>query len=107
MDKLTIKGDIEGIGIFESTGEWVSEDEIEVTVKMGKDSYTALFNAVIVKAAEDYRDALRRLKKCPNSENAKKLKDDCEEFFGSVVFKACSPVNGEWLKSKLATEVDF
>lgn len=43
--------------------------------------YRELAAAVVERAAQDYKHALRVLRRYPNDTDANKLKWDCEEFF--------------------------
>ena len=47
------------------------------------DSCQALANAIVAQAAKDYRTAVRRLKKHPDSRQATAMKRECERFFHS------------------------
>jgi hypothetical protein len=68
------------------------------------DCYQELANAIIIQAAEDYRTALRVLKKHPYN------KTDCDEreviecFFRSDWFGILTKLNPEFLINKLNEE---
>lgn len=49
------------------------------------DGYRNLANAVVTKAAKDYRGALKRLLRRPDDIGANKTKNDCERFFHDEV----------------------
>ncbi len=53
---------------------------------METDGYRELADAVIMLAVEDYRYALRRLRKRPDNPRAAKLALSCERFFRSRWF---------------------
>ena len=69
------------------------------------DPYENLANAVVVQAAEDYRRALKALKRCARNKDALALKEECERFFQSGWFSILTAVDGEWLMRKLREEV--
>ncbi len=46
-------------------------------------AWKELANAVVTHAAKDWRDAVKRLKKNPDSRNARETQDECEAFFES------------------------
>lgn len=69
------------------------------------DSCENLANAIVVQAAEDYRRALKALKRCDRDREAIAMKEECERFFQSGWFSVLTSVNGEWLMRKLREEV--
>ncbi len=71
------------------------------------DGYERLANAIIKQAANDYRSALRGLKRNPNYDSAQRMKRDCERFFRSQWFNALTTLDGEWLMDKLRGEVGY
>lgn len=70
------------------------------------DPYENLANSIILLAVEDYRGALKKLKKWPRNESAKIMKDEVERFFRSAWYRELTSVDGEYLISKLQAEVD-
>ena len=70
-----------------------------------KDCYTELANAIIVQAAEDYRNALLQLKDFPRDKKAKKERIECESFFRSAWYRMLTKLDGEMLIQKLNREV--
>ena len=67
--------------------------------------YQELANAIVVRAAEDYRDALKKLKFNPNNRIALDTAKECERFFRSQWYQALTTVDGEMLMRKLRQEV--
>ena len=67
-------------------------------------NYQNLANAIILKAVEDWRDAVKRLKKKPNNELAYKEKYECENFFLSPWFDTLTMIRGEDLLRRLKEE---
>lgn len=69
------------------------------------DGYTKLGNAIIIQAAKDYRDVLKKLNK--NSENnmAKHMKRQIEDFFHSSLFGMITTIDPDMLIRKLNEEV--
>ena len=68
--------------------------------------YETLGNAVILKAVDDYRDAVKKLKKKKNNQAALEMKDECTLFFLSKHFNAFTTLDGKMLLDKLQKEVD-
>ena len=66
--------------------------------------YKKLANAVVLQAAEDYRRALKTLKRCDQDKEALSVKEECERFFQSGWFTVLTEVDGEWLMRKLKEE---
>ena len=60
-------------------------------------------NAIIVQAADDYRNALRG-KGC-DGKTPNRVKRECERFFRSDYFTILTKVSGEYLIDKLRNEV--
>ena len=69
------------------------------------DAYQDLANAIVVQAAEDYRDALKRLKAYPDDEKAKWVKDDVENFFGSTYYRFLTKADPQYILKKIREEV--
>lgn len=75
--------------------------------------YELLANAIICRAADDYKDALRILKHRrhdrPRSHAeicAQLTKNDCERFFKSSYFEMITGANGEYIMRKLKEEFE-
>lgn len=56
-----------------------------------------LANAIIERAALDYRNALKALHKNPHYKEAQEMKDDCESFFLSGWFGVLTNLDGKVL----------
>ena len=69
-------------------------------------NYEALGNEIIVRAAKDYRRALRSLKVNPKDESAQEEKREVEKFFRSRWFMVLTSIDGEMLIQKLRKEID-
>jgi hypothetical protein len=67
--------------------------------------YENLANAIILMAVKDYRSALKKLKKRPNYEPAKIIKNEVERFFRSDWYRELTAVEPEILLLKLKEEV--
>ena len=65
-------------------------------------AYRNLANAIIVQAADDYRDALNG--KSYNKYPPSKIAKDIEKFFLSDDFEILTKVKGEYLLDKLKAE---
>jgi len=61
------------------------------------DPIHALANAIIERAALDYRNALKALHKNPHYKEAQEMKDDCESFFLSGWFGVLTNLDGKVL----------
>jgi len=70
------------------------------------DPYELLANAIVARAAKDWRQAVRKLKR--NSENleAIRTKAETERFFLSDRFGTLTEVSGEALLEKLKEEAE-
>lgn len=67
--------------------------------------YQELANAVVVLAAKDYRVALKRLSKRPDSEGAQAEIRKLEDFFKSEWFGELTKVDPEQILKRLRSEV--
>ena len=65
-----------------------------------------LLNAVVVRAAEDYREAKVKMMIKPESSSARKTAKECREFFLSPEFSAYTTVEGSFILEKLDQELD-
>ena len=68
------------------------------------DNYQDLANAIVVRAAKDYRKALERLDETPDSVGAENEIKRLEKFFRSDYYKLLTSVDGELLINKLKQE---
>lgn len=68
------------------------------------DRYEKLANAIILQAVRDYRNALRNLRKHPQSRESLDTKDEVERFFRSQWYRILTAVNGEMLIERLQEE---
>lgn len=66
--------------------------------------YQELANAIVLQAAEDYRKALRKLRRNPGYGEALRMKEEVERFFRSKWYTALTTVDGEWLIAMLRKE---
>lgn len=71
------------------------------------DPYENLANAIVLTAVDDYRRALRRFEKNPNSKDAKADVDEMERFFRSKWYSVLTFVEGEYLIRKLRAEYNL
>ena len=69
------------------------------------DPYQNLANAIVSQAANDYRKALKRLKKHPGYETALYSKREIERFFRSDWYASLTTVDPEMLVKRLNEEV--
>ena len=67
--------------------------------------YEDLANAIIIKACNDYRTALKRVKKNPESKDAINEALSLERFFKSPWYQVLTSVDGEFLIRKIRAEV--
>jgi hypothetical protein len=66
--------------------------------------YERLGNAVVMQAVRDWRSTTRTLKRNPGNYEAKRLKEDCEQFFLSQDFNVFTALDGKALLDKLRKE---
>ena len=66
--------------------------------------YEALANAIVEQAVKDYWDALRRLKKHPDSKAAMKEAMEIEQFFHSSWYGVLTQVDPEYLIDRVRKE---
>lgn len=71
------------------------------------DSYENLANAIVLSAVEDYRKALMKYSKNPDSKTAKAEVDSLERFFKSQWYSVLTSVEGEFLIRKLRAEYNL
>ena len=71
------------------------------------DPYENLANAIVLKAVEDYRRALRRFAKNPGSKMALAEVESLERFFRSNWYAEFTFVEGEFLIRKLRGEYNL
>lgn len=57
--------------------------EVRLLYPPPNDPYTNLAHGIVIKAVDDYRAALRKLKKNPENRDAQARKKECEAFFRS------------------------
>lgn len=70
------------------------------------DFYHNLANAIVYRAADDYRRALVAIIKDPTNKKALYTKKECEQFFRSFWYSILTKVDGEVLMEKLKKEVE-
>ena len=68
------------------------------------DTYEKLANAIVIRAADDYRSARRKLKRNPRNQLALAEKDEIERFFLSSWIKVLTKANGGMILRKLKEE---
>lgn len=67
--------------------------------------YENLANAIIVKACDDYRVALKKIKHNPKNKDAIDEALSLERFFRSQWYQTLTDVDGEFLIRKLRDEI--
>ena len=72
---------------------------------LAEDPYERLGNAVILQAAEDYRRALRKVKRSPENRDAIEEALGIERFFRSGWYGVLTGVDGEYIIRKLQEEI--
>ena len=66
-----------------------------------KRAYENLANAIVLSAIRDYKRALIRLKRNPNSESAARAVAEGERFLYSPWFEVLTDLHPDYLKKKL------
>ena len=74
---------------------------------LAEDPYEKLANAIILRAVQDYRAALKRLKKHPNKKDVENDVIKIEKFFKSQWYQALTSVDGEYLINRLRKEASM
>ena len=74
---------------------------------LAEDPYETLANAIILRAVQDYRVALKRLKKHPNKKDVENEVIKIEKFFKSQWYQALTSVDGEYLINRLRKEASM
>ena len=74
---------------------------------LAEDPYEKLANAIILRAVQDYRAALKRLKKHPNKKDVENEVVKIEKFFQSQWYQALTSVDGEYLINRLRKEASM
>ena len=69
-------------------------------------AYENLANAIIISAVKDYKRALIRLKKHPESESAKRAVKENEQFFYSHWYEMLTDLDPDYLIRRLKDMVD-
>ena len=70
-------------------------------------NYEKLANAIIIQAANDYRNAAKTLKKYPHNREAKETVEEVERFLLSDWYSTLTEVDGEFLLRKLREEASI
>ena len=70
-------------------------------------NYEDLVQAIIVRAAKDYKKVLRILIRKPRKQVALDLKSDIEEFFLSQWFRDMTTADGDYIINELQKEMAF
>lgn len=68
-------------------------------------AYENLANGIILRAVDDYRDALARLRWLPGDSDSQRTQVEVERFFRSGWFSTLTSINPEVLINKLKSEV--
>ena len=71
------------------------------------DPYENLANAIVLSAVEDYRKALKKYSRNPESKSAEAEADSLERFFRSSWYSVLTSVDGEFLIRKLRAEYNL
>jgi hypothetical protein len=72
---------------------------------MNTEACQKLADAIVIQAAKDYRVALKRQKRNPYSETARRTISEVERFFRSKWYKSLTEIEGEYLIGRLRKEV--
>lgn len=72
---------------------------------LAENPYERLANAIVLQAVEDYRTALRKVRKNPKNREALDAALQIEKFFCSQWYQTLTSVDGEYLITQLRKEV--
>lgn len=75
--------------------------------KTNRLAYEQLANAVVIRAAEDYRIVLKSCMKQPEDKRMQKERQKLERFFSSDWYKILTSVDGEKLMEKIKEEIGY
>ena len=70
------------------------------------DQWEELAQAIILQAAEDYRNALKGMQEEPEKRKHLKRKTECEHFFRSEWFRVLSKVNPDMIPDRIRKEME-
>lgn len=73
--------------------------------KLAEDPYECLANAIVLQAVDDYRRALKAVKKNPSNRTAIDEALSIERFFRSGWYSTLTSVDGEYLIRRLQEEI--
>lgn len=73
--------------------------------KQDGNPYENLANAIIIKACNDYRCALKQIKKNPNNKGAMSEALELERFFHSAWYTTLTTIDGDFLIRKIRSEI--
>jgi len=72
---------------------------------LAEDPYERLANAIVLQAVDDYRRALRAVKRNPSNKNAIDEALSIERFFRSGWYSTLTSIDGEYLIRRLQEEI--
>ena len=75
------------------------------TKNLAEDPYERLANAIILQAVDDYRAALKAVKRNPNDREAMDEALSIERFFRSGWYGTLTSIDGEYLIRRLQEEI--
>ena len=75
------------------------------TTNLAEDPYERLANAIVLQAVDDYRKALKAVKRNPNNRSALDEALSVERFFRSGWYSTLTSVDGEYLIRTLQEEI--
>jgi len=73
--------------------------------KSDGDPYENLANAIIVTACNDYRMALKKIRRNPNNKEAMSEAMELERFFHSPWYSTLTTVDGDFIIRKIRAEI--
>lgn len=73
--------------------------------KSDGDPYENLANAIIITACDDYRMALKKIRRNPNNKEAMSEAMELERFFHSPWYSTLTSVDGDFIIRKIRTEI--
>lgn len=73
--------------------------------KQDGNPYENLANAIIINACNDYRNALKKIKRNPNNKDALSEALELERFFHSPWYGTLTTIDGDFIIRKLRAEI--
>ena len=95
---------LEQAGIRGKNGEYREIEEKEYNILRG---WSGMTESLVLLAAEDYRKALKKLRKKPDDTQARETKEEIEDFFRHGWFQKAYHIEPDYMIRKLKEEIGW